>query len=123
MILIKEVNKIYSMRSFSSEKTRAAVLFILTSMVLAVAAFFYIKLYYSFRAADGNIIAKFQANLQNGAIFLALSVCWLVMWFSSMVKYRRIRRAYGPFFGAVLGRFLLLFELVGYALVMVFLLV
>ena len=111
------------MRSFSSEKTRAAVLFILTSMVLAVSAFFYIKLYHPFRAFDGNIIQKFQANLTNGAIFLAISVAWLIMWFSCMVKYRRIKRAYGPFFGCFLGRLLLLFELIGYSLFIVFLLV
>ena len=109
------------MRSFESMKSRAAVHFILQAIILCVAAFFYIKFYYAFRAADGTILQKVQANLTTALIFGAISIVWIINWFAVNKKYTEIKRIYGGYFGGVLGRLLLLAELVGYALVIAFL--
>ena len=109
------------LRSFESMKTRAAVHFILTALILCVAAFFYVKLYYPFKSADGSILEKLKDNLKWVILFLAASFVWIMNWFSVNVKYSRIRRIYGSYFGGFLGRILLFLELGGYALVIAFL--
>ena len=111
------------MRTFESSKTRAAVQFILQAIILAVAAFFYVKFYYAFRAGEGSIIERVQANLKWALIFGGLSLVWMFNWIASMVKYTRIVRYFGGYFGAFLGRLLLILELAGYALVIVFLVI
>ena len=109
----------YSMRTFESARTRATVHFILTTIVLAVAAFFYVKFYYAFRGAEGTILEKVQADLTSAIIFGAISVVWLINWISVQVKYSRLRRYYGQ--GGIFGRLLLFLELAGYALFIAFL--
>ena len=104
-------------------KTRAAVHFILTAIVLCVAAFFYVKFYYAFRAGTGSIIDRLKANLTQALLFFGVSIVWLINWFSVNVKYSRIRRIYGAYFGGILGRILLLVELVGWCLAVAFLVV
>jgi len=109
------------MRSFRYEKTVAAVQFILTTLVLCVAAFFYVKFYYPFRASEGTILQRLQQNLQPAIFFGAFSLVWFIMWISTNVKYGKVSRYYGSYFGGVLGRILLLLEVAGYALVIAFL--
>ena len=109
------------MRSFESMKSRAAVHFILQAIILCVAAFFYVKFYYAFRAADGTLLEKVKANLTTVLIFGGVSLVWLFNWFAVNRKYSQIRRIYGGYFGGVLGRILLLLELAGYVLVIAFL--
>ena len=111
------------MKSFESMRTRAAVHFIITAIVLCFAAFFYVKFYYAFRSGTGSIIDRVKANLTTAIIFFALSAVWLINWFSVNVKYSRIRRIYGAYFGGILGRILLLVELVGWGLALAFLVV
>ena len=109
------------MRSFESMRTRAAVHFIIQALVLCGAAFLYVKFYYPFRAAEGSILERLQSNLTLAIAFGAVSIVWFVNWVAVNVKYSRIRRIYGGYFGGVLGRILLLLELAGYALVIAFL--
>lgn len=109
------------MRSFREEKTVAAVQFILTTLILCVAAFFYIKFYYPFRASTGPVIERLKENLTPAIFFGAFSVIWFIFWISTNVKYGRVSRYYGSYFGGVFGRLLLLLELAGYVLVIVFL--
>lgn len=111
------------MKSFESMRTRAAVHFILQAIVLCVAAFLYVKFYYAFRAGTGSIIDRVKDNLVWAISFGAVSIVWLVNWVAVNVKYTRIRRIYGAYFGGILGRLLLLLELAGYALVIVFLVI
>ena len=111
------------MRTFESCKTRAAVQFILQAIILAVAAFFYVKFYYAFRATDGSILHRVKENLKPALIFGALSLVWFFNWIASMTKYVRIARYFRNYFGNVLGRILLSLELVGYVLVIGFLFV
>ena len=109
------------MRTFESCKTRAAVQFILQAIILCVAAFFYVKFYYAFRATDGSILHKVKENLKPAIFFAAASAVWFFNWIASMTKYVRIKRYFANYFGNVLGRILLLLELVGYGLFIAFL--
>ena len=110
------------MRSFESMRTRAAVHFILQAIVLCVAAICYVKLYYPFRTASGPILDKVKENLVWTIAFAGVSVVWLVNWVAVNIKYSRIRRIYGIYFGGIIGRLLLLLELVGFGLAIAFLL-
>lgn len=109
------------MRTFESAKTRAAVQFILQAIILAVAAIFYIKFYYGFRAATGSILERVQANLTWAIVFGVVSLVWLFNWIAAVRKYARIKRYFRGYFGLVIGRLLLSLEMIGYALVIVFL--
>ena len=109
------------MRTFESVKTRAAVQFILQAIILAIAAIFYIKLYYGFRAAPGDIMEKLQWNMKWAIVFGAVSLVWLFNWIASVRKYARIKRYFRSYFGLVIGRLLLSLEMIGYILVIVFL--
>ena len=109
------------MRTFESAKTRAAVQFILQAIILCVAAFFYVKFYFAFRGAEGTILQKLQANLLWTLLFGGASLVWLFNWIASMRKYGNIKRYWGRYFGCFIGRLLLLLELAGYILVIVFL--
>ena len=109
------------MRNFRQAKTRAAVQFIFTSIVLAVAAIFYLRLYHPFRATQGTLIEKLNENFQNGYVFLALSGVWLIMLISSIAKYARINKFYKPCFSSIFGIILLLAELGGYGFVIYYL--
>ena len=108
------------MRTFEQERTRATVHFLITTIVLCVAAFFYIKLYYPFRNFDGSLMEKVQANLKNVVLFGLASGVWLANWISCHGKYRRLKLEFGA--GGLFGRLLLLVELVGFVLVIAFLL-
>ena len=110
------------MRSFESMRTRAAVHFILQALVLCAVAVCYVKLYYPFRSADGSILERLQANLTWALLFLGTSAVWFVNYFAVHIKYSRIKRIYGTYFGGIVGRLLLLAEFVGYALAIAFLL-
>ena len=109
------------LRSFESMKTRAAVHFVLTALLLCGVAFCYVKLYYDFRGAAGSLLDRLMANLTWAIAFVAVSAVWFVNWISVNVKYSRIRRIYGGYFGGFLGRILLMLELAGFALFIVFL--
>ena len=111
------------MKSFESMRTRAAVHFIIQAIVLCVAAFFYVKFYYAFRAGSGSIIDRVKDNLTTAILFGAVSIVWLVNWFACHIKYSRIRRIYGAYFGGILGRILLLLEFVGWGLAIAFLVI
>ena len=111
------------MRSFESMRTRAAVHFILQALVLCAAAFCYVKFYYLFRAGTGSIIDRVKDNLVWAIAFGGTSLVWLVNWFAVHIKYTRIRRIYGIYFGGILGRILLLLELVGWGLALAFLVI
>ena len=102
-------------------KTRAAVHFILTALVLCAAAFCYLKFYYAFRATEGSLLHRVKENLVWALAFGGTSVVWFINWVSVNIKYSRIRRIYGAYFGGILGRLLLLVELAGYVLVIIFL--
>lgn len=109
------------MRTFQSAKTRATVQFILATIFLAVSAFFYVKFYYAFRGASGTILERLQANLTPALLFGGLSLVWIFNWFAAFIKYTRVAKYYRPYFGAFLGRLLLLVELVGWGLAIAFL--
>ena len=109
------------MRSFRQEKTVAAVQFILTTLILCVAAFFYIKFYYAFRASSGPILDRIKENLTPAIFFGAFSLIWFIFWISTNVKYGRVSRYFGAYAGGVFGRLLLFLELAGFVLVIVFL--
>ena len=109
------------MRTFESAKTRAAVQFILQAIILCVAAFFYIKFYYAFRATSGAILERLKATLTPALIFGGVSLVWFFNWIAASVKYSRIKKYFGRYFGLFLGRLFLFLEFVGYVLVIVFL--
>jgi hypothetical protein len=65
-----------------------------------------------------------QALIYHFSIFFgAFSVIWFIFWISTNVKYGRVSRYYGSYFGGVFGRLLLLLELAGFVLVIIFLLI
>ena len=107
------------MRTFEQERTRATVHFILTAILLCVAAFFYVKVYYPFRATDGSLLHRMKVNFYPGLYFGIASIVWMINWISVQVKYSRLRREFGR--GGVFGKLLLFLELAGYCLVVAFL--
>ena len=109
------------MRTYESCKTRAAVQFILQAILLCVVAFFYIKFYYAFKATDGSILHRVKVNLKPALFFAAASAVWFFNWIASVTKYVRISRYFQNYFGNVIGRILLSFEMIGYALFIAFL--
>ena len=109
------------MRSFESMKSRAAVHFILTAIIVCIAAIFYVKFYHAFRAVDGSILEKLKANLKWALLFGGASAVWFVNWIAVNRKYGEIKRIYGGYVGGFLGRLLLFGELAGFALFIAFL--
>ena len=110
------------MKRFQEEKTKAAVQFIFTSIFLAVAAIFYLKLYRPFKLTPGSIVEKFSTNFKNGFIFLAISGVWFIMLISTMVRNSRINKVFRPSFVTIFGTLLLIAEMAGYAFVIYYLL-
>ena len=111
------------MRTFESCKTRAAVQFILQAILLCVVAFFYIKFYYAFKATDGTILHRVRVNLKPALFLAAATAVWAFNWIASMTKYVRISRYFANYFGNILGRILLVLELLAYVLFLGFLFV
>ena len=109
------------MRTFESCKTRAAVQFILQAILLCVVAFFYVKFYYAFRKVDGTILHRVRVCLKPALFLAAASAVWFFNWIAASVKYSRIKKYFGRYFGLFLGRLFLFLEFVGYVLVIVFL--
>ena len=109
------------MKTFEQLKTRAAVQFIFTAIILCVAAFFYVKTYYIFRATSGNFIEKFNSALPWGYLMFSFLGVWFLMLLLCFVKYGTVSKIYGSYFGGIFGRILLLLEIAGVAIFMFFL--
>jgi len=109
------------MKTFQQRRTTCVVLAILTTIAVLVAAIFYIKFYNGFKDYDRNVIEAAKHMPKTAAGFIVVVAGFLFLAIMTIVKYSQLTDDFGPTFGAIFFRVIIMLEGIGIALFVLFL--
>jgi len=90
-------------------------LLVFASIIAAVDVYFWLPFYRACQALNHNVLEAIKTNVQSFALFAGIAAVYFIFSIIANVKFSRCSRFFGPSFGGILGRLLILIEYAAYA--------